>query len=147
MLNKILGGGLALSLVASAVLYKLWEKSQSDLAVLKANVEIYKSINEDNKKSIERLTNLAESNAESLASLGQQNETISKLSLSHQTEVNNLRASEAKNALEMPFERGNASHQRIVSQLMRFTGDSSSKNDTGNDKTINTGGSSPAKIK
>ena len=144
MLTKILSGALVVSVLASGVLYKLWENAQSEIAVLKANLEIINSVNEKNQQSIDRLTELAISNANSIESLGKQNETILQESLSHQTEINNLRASEAQKALEMPYERGNASHKRIVSQLVRFTGDNPRKDNSSDDKTVDSSGADPS---
>ncbi len=143
MLSKILGGGMALSLVACFILYNLWENTQAEMVQLKANAEILESVNQSNQQAMDRLTKLAADNADSIAELGKQNESILQHTLSQQAEINKLRATEAQAALARPFERGNASHKRIAAQLMRFSGNSSgeSKVDSGDDKTIDSDGS------
>jgi hypothetical protein len=140
MLSKVLGGGLALSLISCFIIYGLWEKAQDDLVTLRSNYAILEGVNKKNQQSMDRLTKLAAANAESIVKLGKDNGIIRQQSLSHQTEISNLRASEAQSALDRPFERGNASHQRIVSQLLRFSGDGPGTVHPSDDKTIDSSG-------
>ena len=141
MLTKLLSVGFGLSVLACFFFYNLWENSQEELSDARANIAILNGVNDSNQKSLDRLSALAVDNALSIEKLGGINATILQQSLGHQTEVNNLRASEAQNALALPFERGNASRQRIVTQLLRFSGNHSSSHDTGNDKTGDPDGS------
>ena len=139
-LSNIFGAAAIGLLISSLFLYGKWQSALVEVESMKAQVATLEQVNEQNQQTINGMQILANKNADIIANMGERNEQIMRNAENATTELNNLRLTEAEAALAEPFERGNAARDRILDQLMRFSGDVQSPDDSGNAPAGNTEG-------
>jgi len=122
MISKILGGSTVLLLIVSLLLYGLWQKSLAENEILRSNVATLENDKKLQDTTIKGLNELAKLNAQTIQKYGDERNELIQEAEAARTKINSLRATEAFDALQRPFEIGNATDERIRSSLLRFSG-------------------------
>lgn len=117
-------GGLAVTLLITALLmYGNWQAAKVEIVSLKSQVKVLEMVNERNSITIDGLITNASNSADTVKELGERNEKIMVQATESLQAINNLRLTEAEAARKAPLSRGYASYDRIVSHLLRYSGD------------------------
>jgi len=122
MISKILGGSTVLLLIVSLLLFGLWQKSLAENEILRSNIATLENDKQLQDTTIKGLNELAILNAQTIQKYGDERNELIQAEEATRTEINSLRATEAFDALQKPFEIGNATDKRIRASLLRFSG-------------------------
>ena len=122
MFSQILGGVSVVLLIATLMLYGMWQKALVENEVLKSNVETLTQDKAIQDTTINSLTEANKLNAKTIQDYGNERNSIIQATEQANATITNLRETEAKNALLKPFEAGLATDDRIRNSVLRFSG-------------------------
>ena len=109
-------------LIATLMLYGMWQKALVENEVLKSNVETLTQDKAIQDTTINSLTEANKLNAKTIQDYGNERNSIIQATEQANATITNLRETEAKNALLKPFEAGLATDDRIRNSVLRFSG-------------------------
>lgn len=116
--NKLSKYLLIALLISTTLLYAQTRSLKADNLILKNNVTTLKDSVATQSLTIESLQKDREALSNSVQSLVKGHSEISHSLFQSLDELSKLRATEAKNAIEHPFERGNSASERINNILL-----------------------------
>lgn len=111
----------AITTIAAASMFGLWQFERAENAALIAANETLSTANAENVETIRELTDANEKHADLIAEVSSQKEEIMERTLAVSQKLDKLRLTEAQSALQAPFERGNAANTRRNAALVRFS--------------------------
>jgi len=108
---------------------------QNEVDKLTSNVVTLETANETSNETIDKLITLSQQQAGLIERYGERNNEVVTKANRLENEIDRLRNTEAVQALQIPFERGNAATVRVGDLMQSIAGtrtDSESKDDSSN---------------
>ena len=137
-LSGILGGTSSILLLLAMFFWGQWQGAEAELAIMEANNKILENSVATQQVTIDAQLAYQSKQADRLWEKDNELASIRQHTEQQLLTINDLRVGAEIRAWELPFEFGNAHHDRVSTHLMRLSTSYRSQNDLGTAEASNT---------